>query len=115
MEKIILKDASEIVINGATSNTISITATPRQFSDTYSKLTESNLSEFRLVNAAGEPLAIFKDKAVKSAHLENGIATYELKDVDLVAKKIAALEADNATLKNSITDLQAKMAASTVK
>lgn len=99
MEKIKLKDGTLIEIIGATSNSFTInSATSQEFKDTYDKLTASNLEEYCIVNEAGEELAFFKDKEVKSARLEGDIATFDLKDVDTTTKRIRALEETVDTL-----------------
>lgn len=93
MEKIKLKDSTEIEIIGATSTSISIKAsTSQMFTDAYAKLNESNLEQYTIVNELNEVLAVYNDKVIKSAKLEDGVAIFDLKDVDIVAKRIKALE-----------------------
>ena len=99
MEQIKLKDGTLIEIIGATSNSVTTNAaTSQEFKDTYDKLTLSNLEEYSIVNDAGEELAFFRDKEVKSARLEGDIATFDLKDVDTTTKRIRALEETVDTL-----------------
>lgn len=106
MEKIKLKDGTLIEIIGATSNSFTCNvATSQEFTTAYDKLTPSNLQSYSIVNEAGEALAFFNDKEVKSARLEGGIATFDLRDVDLNAKKITAQQAEIELLKQCTKEL----------
>lgn len=99
MENIKLKDGTLIEIIGATSNSVTTNAaTSLEFKETYDKLTPANLRSYSIVNEAGEELAFFVDKEVKTARLEGNIATFDLRDVDLTSKRIAALEETVDTL-----------------
>ena len=92
MEKLILKDKTEITINGMTANTVTVAGTVDDIDDLYKKLTEDNLEEFKLANTAGSVMATFTNKRVASVSFDGSVITVNLADVDMVAKKIKALQ-----------------------
>ena len=99
MEKLVLKDKTEIAINGGT--------TENQFSQTVENLadaqtvidalTEDNLETFELQTENGSTLATIENKYFSNAVVtvtEDGYnVTFNLGNVDLVAKRLAQLEA----------------------
>ena len=99
MEKIVLKDKTEINVNGGT--------TENQFSQTVENLadaqtvidalTEDNLETFELQTENGSTLATIENKYFSNAVVtvtEDGYnVTFNLANVDLVAKRLAQLEA----------------------
>lgn len=99
MEKIVLKDKTEISVNGGT--------TENQFSQTVESLadvqtvidclTEDNLETFELQTEDCSTLTTIENKYFSNAVVtvtEDGYnVTFNLANVDLVAKRLAQLEA----------------------
>ena len=99
MEKLVLKDKTEIIVNGGT--------TENQFSQTgesladaqtvIDSLTEYNLETFELQTEDGNTLATIENKYFSNAVVtvtDNGYnVIFNLGNVDLVAKRLAQLEA----------------------
>ena len=93
MEKLILNDKTEVTINdGMTSNTFTVAGTVDDIDGLYKKLTEDNLEEFKLANTEGSVMATFTNKRVASVSFDGSVITVNLADVDMVAKKIKALQ-----------------------
>ena len=92
MEKIILKDKTEITINGMTANTVTVAGTVDDIDGLYKKLTEDNLEEFKLANTAGSVMATFTNKKVSNISFDGSVITVNLADVDMVAKQIKNLQ-----------------------
>lgn len=110
-EKILLKDNTEIEIeNGAIENCIQIICD--DFNDIktkYEKFTESNLEEYKILNANGLTCAIFENKYVKSILIEpielGFRVSFNLNDVDMVVKRLARLEESQDIQDGAIGDL----------
>lgn len=114
MEKIILKDGTEIEIsNGATENIIVVEAAEHaEVAEIVEKLTEENLEKYTLLNSDGEECATFENKCLDCyvVYLGKGQVQLHLADVDMVAKRLAALEKTQEMQDEAITEL-AEMAA----
>ena len=99
MEKIKLLDGTIIEVNGGTtSNQFSITLENLDtLEDTIKSLTENNLETFELQTEDGNTLATLENKyfskAIVIATDNNYNVIFNLGDVDLVAKRLAQLEA----------------------
>lgn len=114
MEKLVLKDKTELEIkNGATENTLTMELTEENTLEVLvGVMTESNLSEYKILTANGVECTTIKDKYVKSytVNTEENTVKFNLADVDTVAKRLAELEATQALQDEAITEL-AEMAA----
>lgn len=111
MEKIVLKDKTEINVNGGT--------TEKQFSQTVENLadaqtvidalTEDNLETFELQTENGSTIATIENKYFSNAVVtvtEDGyIVTFNLANVDLVAKRLAQLEATQDEQDTALVEL----------
>lgn len=111
-ESIVLKNGVAYEIEpGATSNGFAMVVWDvSEFSDRYNEMSETNLEEFNIKNTHGEICATVKNKYVRevvvSPCVDGGlVAMIRLGDVDLVSKRLAALEAENAALKAAQTEL----------
>lgn len=99
MEKLALKDKTEINVNGGTTeNQFSQTVTNLADAQTViDSLTENNLETFELQTEDGNTLATIENKYFSNAVAtvtEGGYTvTFNLANVDLVAKRLAQLEA----------------------
>lgn len=97
-EKIILKDGSAIDIQSGASSYLftSIVSTLSEFENIFARLTEYNLEEYKLLNADGMVCAIEKNRRCKSSNIstcETGYCVvFNLEDVDMIEKRLAALE-----------------------
>lgn len=96
MEKVVLKDGTEIeILNGATENSFSVLCcTNEEVAGIVNKLTEENLSEFKILAEDGTECTTLADKCVKSytVNTEENVATFKLADVDAILKRLSALE-----------------------
>lgn len=99
MEKLVLKDKTEIIVNGGTTeNQFSRTVTSLADTQTViDSLAEDNLETFELQTEEGNTLATIENK-----YFSNAVVTvtgncynviFNLGNVDLVAKRLAQLEA----------------------
>lgn len=110
-EKIVLKDGTEIEIeNGAVENGIQVTLPDLDgFKSLYGKFSEANLESYEILNAVGLTCATYENKHVKNALVEqkeNGFQiSFNLADVDMVSKRLDALEASQDLQDGAITDL----------
>ena len=111
MEKIKLKDGTELEIcNGATENILTMQLTEE---NTLEKLvalmTEENLSEYKILTESGVECTTIKDKYVKTytVNTEENTVRFHLADVDLIAKRVAELEATQEMQDEAITELAA--------
>ena len=109
MEKIILKDGTEIeILNGATENVIVVGATTHEeIVGLVDKLTEENLEEYTLLNSDGEECAMFENKCLDCyvVYPNKGQVQFNLMDVDVVAKRLAALEETQEMQDEAIIEL----------
>lgn len=114
MEKVVLKDGTEVVIiNGATEGCITVKAsTQEEIAEIIDKLTEENLEEYKILNSAGLECATIENKYVESytVYPSKGQVQFNLTDVDMVAKRLEALEVTQETQDEAITELAAMAA-----
>lgn len=110
-EKIVLKDNTEIEIeNGASTSSITMLVTNLdEFKVLYGQMNEGNLEVFKILNAAGLVCTEQKNKYVTNAVVsteETGYrVTFNLADVDMVGKRLAALEEGQEIQDGGIADL----------
>lgn len=110
-EKIVLKDRTEIEIeNGAVENCIKVVLPDLDgFKELHGKFSEANLENYTIQNAAGLTCAIYEKKYLVNALVEqkeNGfLVSVNLADVDMVSKRLDALEAGQQLQDGAISDL----------
>lgn len=104
-EKIVLKDGTVLEIeNGASENLVQV---PIQrlddFKELFEKFTEDNLEKYSIQNAAGLTCATLENKYLEEAGVrqrENDfLISLRLADVDMVEKRLAAIEAEQEATK----------------
>lgn len=104
-EKIVLKDGKVLEIeNGASENLVQV---PIQhlddFKGLFEKFTEDNLEKYSIQNAAGLTCATLENKYLEEASVrqrENDfLVSLRLADVDMVEKRLAAIEAEQEATK----------------
>lgn len=114
MEKIILKDGTELNIeNGATESCLAVVTENLSIVDTYVKsLTKENLSRATVVDEAGETVLTLKDKYLSDfdgtdVKGEDGkyIVCFRLADVYTFAERLAMLEASHEIQEEAIVEL----------
>lgn len=114
MEKVVLKDGTGLEIqNGATENTLTMQLTEENtLEKLVATMTEENLSEYKILTESGIECTTIKDKYVKSytVNTEENTVRFHLADVDLIAKRVAELEATQEMQDEAIMEL-ATMAA----
>jgi len=108
MDKIILKDLSEINIReGSSTNVFQVDATAREELATLcNRLTDDNLSEFSLYNSSSVLGAVTKNRKLSKASIEENteegatgfIITVELAEVSAIEKRVADVEETVDTL-----------------
>lgn len=117
MEKVVLKNGTEIeILNGATENSFSVLCcTNEEVTEIVNKLTEENMSEYKILAEDGTECTTLADKYVKSytVNTEENTVTFKLANVDMVLKRVTALEETQALQDEAITEL-AEMAAEEV-
>ncbi len=105
-EKIVLADGTEIEIeNGASQNCVQVVLQDLDgFKGLHEKFTEANLENYKILNAEGLTCAVLENKYLKSSLVEqkeNGfLISFNLADVDMLEKRVAALEAEQVTIKS---------------
>lgn len=110
-EKIVLKDGTEIEIeNGAVENCIQVMILDLDgLKDLFGKLSEANLESYRIKNADGLTCATYENKYVKNALVEQKedgtLVSFNLVDVDMVSKRLEALELQQEVQDGAIDDL----------
>lgn len=98
-EKIVLKDGTVLAIeNGACENCIQMTIQDLdELKGLDAKFTDENLESYTIQNAAGLTCATHENKHLVSElveHVKDGIKiSFNLADVDMVEKRLNALEA----------------------
>lgn len=117
MEKILLKDGTELEIcNGATENTLTMELTEENSVEKLvAVMSEENLEEFKILTESGEECTTIKDKYVKTytVNTEEKTVKFNLANVDIMTKRLVALEETQALQDEAITEL-AEMAAEEV-
>ncbi len=105
-EKVVLADGTEIEIeNGASQNCVQVVLQDLDgFKELYAKFTDANLESYLVKNADGLTCAVLENKHLKSSLVEqkeNGfLISFNLADVDMLEKRVAALEAEQVTIKS---------------
>lgn len=109
MEKVVLKDGTELQIsNGATQNCITVEcSTLEEVEVITEKLTEENLEEYKILNSSGLECCTIQNKHLESftVYPNTGQVQFHLKDVDMVAKRLDALETTQEVQDMAITEL----------
>lgn len=109
MEKIKLANGTELeILGGATSNSVSVNYEQLADLDTYvNNLTEDNLEEYSILNESGEVCTTLTNKYLSSISVNptDKVATFHLADVDMMAKRLAALEATQEIQDEAIVEL----------
>lgn len=110
-EKIVLADDTEIEIeNGAVENCVQVVLPDLDgFKELHSKFTETNLESYSIKNADGLTCANLGNKFLKNAVVECAeegfLVSFNLADVDMVNKRLDALEAGQELQDGAISDL----------
>lgn len=113
MEKLILKDKTEILVEGGTTTnkftTIVVgTAGVKSFLD---NLTYENLANMELKNEAGITCAVLENKEVENINIhkiektDNWRVSVTLKEKDVVMQRLEKLEKDQELQNNAIADI----------
>ena len=114
MEKVVLKNGEEFeIINGATENCITVECSTLEEAGTIAdQLTDKNLEQYKILNSAGLECATIESKHLQSftVYPEKGQVQFNLTDVDMIAKRLDALEETQEVQDMAITEL-AEMAA----
>lgn len=113
MEKLILKDKTEILLEGGTAtNTFrTIVEGTQGVKDTLDKLTGENLSSCEIKNEGGLTCAVWENKnlvSVTSTKIEktdNWRLAVTLEDTDPLLLRVATLEAGQEVQSNAIADM----------
>lgn len=114
MEKVVLKNGEEFeIINGATENCITVEyGTLEEVGAIADQLTDENMEEYKILNSAGLECATIENKHLESIIIypDRGQAQFNLVDVDMVAKRLEALETGQEMQDEAITELAAMAA-----
>lgn len=114
MEKLALKNETEIeIINGATENCITVKcSTLEEVGAIADQLTDENLEQYKILNSAGLECATIENKHLESIIIypDKGQVQFNLADVDMVAKRLEALETGQEMQDEAITELAAMAA-----
>lgn len=109
MEKMKLKDGTEIeIINGASENYITAECSALKEVETIAdKLTDENLEEYKILNSSGLECRNLENKHLNSftVYPDKKQVQFHLTDVDMVAKRLEALETTQETQDEAITEL----------
>lgn len=104
-EKIVLKDGTVYPIeNGASENQVQVVLqSVDEFPGVFNKFTEANLESFQIKNAEGLTCTTRTNKyltdAVVEEREEDVLVTFRLADVDMVEKRLAAIESEQEATK----------------
>ncbi|MBQ2801746.1 MAG: hypothetical protein IJF03_10160 [Lachnospiraceae bacterium] len=109
MEKVVLKDETEIVIcDGAAENCITVPFTDEsEVAGITENFTQQNLEEFKIYNASGVLCTTITNKKVKSytTNLEEKTVTFNLEDVSKLENRVTELEATQEMQDEAIMEL----------
>lgn len=109
MEKIKLKDGTEIVIcDGAAENCITVPFTDEsEVAGIAENFTQQNLEEFKIYNASGVLCTTITNKKVKSytTNLDEKTVTFNLEDVSKLENRVTELEATQEMQDEAIMEL----------
>lgn len=105
-EKIVLNDGTVYQIeNGASENQVQVILQGvDKFPEVFNKFTEDNLESYKIQNSEGLTCTTRKNKYMANAVVEQResdvIVTFRLADVDMVEKRLDAIEAEQEATKN---------------
>lgn len=109
MEKIKLADGTEIeILGGATSDSVSVQYEQLAVLDSYvNDFTEENLEEFSILNESGKVCTTMTNKYLSKISINptDKVATFHLGNVDMIAKRLAELEATQEIQDEAIVEL----------
>ena len=109
MEKVVLKDGTEIKIcDGAAENCITVPFTDEsEVAGITENFTQQNLEEFKIYNASGVLCTTITNKKVKSytTNLEEKTVTFNLENVSELENRVSELEATQEMQDIAITEL----------
>lgn len=113
MEKIVLKDKTEILVEGGTTTNIFTTVVvgTEGVKALLDSLTEENLSNIEMQNEAGLVCAVWENKTLGNVNVvnvtktNNRRVTVTLADKDPVLMRLEALEAGQATQNDAIAEM----------
>lgn len=109
MEKVVLKDGTEIEIcDGAAENCIAVPFTEEtEVAGIVGNFTPENLKKFKIYNASGVLCTTITNKKVKSytTNLEENTVTLNLEDVSELENRVAELETTQELQDEAITEL----------
>ena len=113
MEKIVLKDKTEILVEGGTTTNVFTTVVQgtEGVKALLDKLTEENLSSMEMQNEAGLVCAVWENKTLGNVNVvnvpktNNWRVTVALADKDPLLMRLEALEAGQALQDNAIADM----------
>jgi hypothetical protein len=110
MEKLKLKDGTEYQLHNTSSESALVIILNVSATEVINTLTESNLSQFSIVGEDEIEMAIYKDKEIVlpaqiASDGEDFILTVNLKNVDLVQKRIRLLEEQNVNMQETLDTL----------
>ena len=104
-EKIVMADGTAIEIeNGAVQNCVQVVIPNLDgFKELHGKFTETNLENYKIQNADGLTCATLENKYLKNTIVEQVkdgfLISFNLADVDMVEKRLDALEAGQSEMK----------------
>ncbi len=110
-EKIVLNDGTAYPIeNGASENQVQVVIqNVDEFPEVFKKFTESNLESYQIKNAEGLTCTTRTNKYLADAVVEEResdlLVTFHLADVDMVHKRLDALETKTDVHDDAISDL----------
>lgn len=114
MEKVVLKNGEEIeIINGATENCITVNcSTLEEMKNIAGTLTDENLESYKILNSEGLECCTIENKHLESIIIypDKGQVQFNLADVNMVAKRLEALETGQEMQDEAITELAAMAA-----
>lgn len=113
MEKIVLKDKTEILVEGGTTSNsfTTIVVGTEGVKGLLDSLVEENLSIMELQNEADLVCAVLENKVLDSVNTakidktENWKVTVTLKEKDALLVRLEALEAEQATQNDAIAEM----------
>lgn len=113
MEKIVLKDKTEILVEGGTTTNVftTIAQGTAGVKTLLDSLTEDNLSNVEMQNEAGLVCAVWENRQLDTVNTnkiektDNWVVTVTLKEKDALLVRLEALEADQATQNDAIAEM----------
>lgn len=113
MEKIVLKDKTEILVEGGTTGTTfaTIVAGTEGIKTLLDKLTEENLSSMEMQNEAGLVCAVWENRVLSNVNTtkikktENWKVAVNLTEKDAITLRLEALEVEKQTQNDAIAEM----------